>query len=523
MVAQFLRLKLTLLGNVFRHNPLRMLGSLLGLAYGLVLVVLAVVGLAALQESTPDIARVILIVFGSAVTLGFLLLPLVFGVDDPLDPRRFALLGLSKDRLALGLALAAFISIPTAVVTVLAIAQITTWARGPMPVLIAIVAAVLIVPTCVLAARVSSGVASTFLASRRARDTSGILLVLVLATLAPLAAILATVDWDSQGLPIMRRIASVLGWTPLGVLWGAPGEAAVGHTDLALLKLLIGVVFLGVLALVWRSLVGVVQVRPQPEARARDYSGLGWFETLPSTPAGMIAARSLTYWNRDPRYRVALAVIPVVPIVMVIALLVAGVPATVVAWIPVPVMCLFLGWTIHNDVAYDGTAFWAHVSANISGVDDRLGRVIPTLLLGVPLAILGSVVTTAITGDWASLPGLIGLSAAVLLVGLGVSSVSSAGVPYPAVRPGDSPFAQPPATNSTGSVVQALSFFVTVLASAPVLVFVVLGQTVSPLWHFAALAVGLTLGMLALAGGVLWGGRIVTRHSPELLAFTVQN
>lgn len=523
MVAHFLRLKLDVLANAFRGNPLRRAGSLLALVYGLVLVVLAASGLVALRDETPDIARVILIVFGSAVVLGFLLLPLIFGVDDPLDPRRFALLGMSNNRLAFGLGVSAFISIPALVVTVFAIAQVATWSRGPVPVFIAIVSAVIIVPTCVLAARISGALASTFLASRRARDGVGIGLVLVLAVAAPFIALLANVDWDSRGLPVIRRIASVLDVTPLGAAWGAPGEAALGNVDVAVQRLLIAVAFLGVLALAWRALVGFVVVRPAQEARSRNYSGLGWFETLPSTPAAVIAARSLTYWGRDARYRVALAVIPVVPIVMVLALLVAGVPVAVVAWIPVPVMCLFLGWTVHNDIAHDSSAFWAHVSANTSGVDDRLGRIIPTLMLGVPLVVIGSLVTVAVTGLWASLPGLAGLSAAVLLIGLGVSSVISAAFPYPAVHPGDSPFAQPQAVGSSSSVIQSLSFFLTVVLTAPVIVLVVLGETVSASWHWGALAVGIGIGLAAVIIGVRWGGSIVTRRAPELLAFTLQN
>ena len=523
MVAQFLRLKLAVLANAFRGNPLRRAGAYFGLIYGLVLVVLAAGGLAALRDATPDVARVILIVFGSTVILGFLLLPLVFGVDDPLDPRRFALLGMPNNRLALGLAVAAFVSIPTVVVVIFVIAQVATWSRGPLPMFIAILSAVIIVPTCVLAARVSGAVASTYLASRRARDGSGIGLVLVLAVAAPLTAIIAGVDWDSQGLPIIRRIASVLGATPLGAAWGAPGEAALGNVDVAFQKLFIAIIFLGALVLAWRLLVGFIVVRPPQEARSRNYSGLGWFETLPATPAGIIAARTLTYWGRDGRYRVALAVIPIVPIVMVAALLIAGVPVAVVAWIPVPVMCLFLGWTVHNDLAHDSTAFWAHVSANTSGVDDRLGRIIPTLLLGIPLVIVGSLATAAITGQWASFPGLAGLSFAILMVGLGVSSVVSAAFPYPAVHPGDSPFAQPQAIGSGGSVVQSLSFLLTVVLTAPVIVLVVLGETVSAGWHWGALAAGVGLGLVAVVVGVRWGGHIVTKRLPELLAFTLQN
>jgi ABC-2 type transport system permease protein len=186
-------------------------------------------------------------------------------------------------------------------------------------------------------------------------------------------------------------------------------------------------------------------------------------------------------------------------------------------------MCLFLGWAVHNDIAYDSTAFWTHVSANTSGVDDRWGRLVPALFVGIPLVLLGSLITVLITGGWNTLPALVGLSACVLLVALGISSVMSAGFPYPAVHPGDSPFAQPQAAGTAGSVVQSLSFFATILLAAPVVGLVVLGMLFDPVWYWAALGGGLFIGTVALYVGVHWGGRIVRRRAPELLAFTLQN
>src|SRR5690606_41545430 len=52
---------------------------------------------------------------GAALVLGSVLLPLVwFGVDDTLDPARFALLPLPRTRLVLGLLAAALLSVPAA-------------------------------------------------------------------------------------------------------------------------------------------------------------------------------------------------------------------------------------------------------------------------------------------------------------------------------------------------------------------------------------------------------------------------
>ncbi|MEP6481855.1 MAG: hypothetical protein ABJA94_07600 [Rhodoglobus sp.] len=523
MVAQLLRLKITLLGNNFRRSPWRLVAMIITLVYGLGLAGVIASGLIALRQETPDIARAIVVVFGALVVLAFLLLPLMFGVDDTIDPRRFSLFGIPTARLAFGLAVAAAVSVPTLVVTLFAVAQIVTWSRGTLPVLLAVVAAVLIVPTCVLAARVSSGIASLFLTSRRARDLTGILLLLVLAVGAPFITVLAMIDWQASGLPIVRRIAAIAAWTPFGAVWSLPGDVAGDNAAAALPHLLISVAFLVVLWVAWRIVVATMLVTQPREAAAKHYSGLGWFERMPDTPTGVVAARSLTYWSRDARYRIALTAIPIVPLVIVGTLVIAGIPWAFIAWVPVPVMCLFLGWSPHNDLAYDSTAFWIHVSANTSGRADRWGRLAPPLFIGVPLVLVGSVVTVALSREWATLPALIGLGACVLFVGLGISSVISAGFPYPAVRPGDSPFAQPQAAGTAGSVVQSVSFFGTALSAAPVVLIAFLLGGSSPVWFWVALVVGLAIGLIVLLLGVRIGGHLINRRAPELLAFTLQN
>ena len=524
MVTQFLQLKLSIVANTFRRGPAQRLGMVLTLLWGITATIVLAAGLIDLRTATPDVARVLVVVIGSAVVLGFLTLPLALDIDDTIDPRRFALLGIPVTPLAFRLAAAASVSAPTFAVVVLSVAQIATWSRGPLPALMAILGAIVIVPTCVLASRVSMALSSMFLSSSRARDGVGNIAVGVLVVVAIAIATLATFDWQSQVLPIMRRIASIVEWTPLGSVLSAPGDIALGFGGQAAAKLLISVLFLAVLWFAWRALVAFMLARPGRDPGVRPRSSLGWFARLPATPAGAIAARSLTYWGRDARYGVSLAVIPIIPFVLVAALLVGGVPAGYIVWVPVPVMCLFLGWTLHNDVAHDSSAFWVHVASNTRGVDDRGGRIVPALFLGIPLVVIGSLVTVVISDDQSTLPGLIGLSACLLLSGLGISSFVSAAFPYAAVHPGESPFAQPQANGAAGSVVQSVSFFMTILLAVPVVWLMVLSTTEPGHdWQLWALGSGVATGLVVLVGGIFWGGHIVSKRGPELLAFTLRN
>ncbi|WP_349898607.1 hypothetical protein [Parafrigoribacterium soli] len=523
MVAQFLRLKLRLLANTLRRSPWQVVGIIIALLYGLGAAFLAIGSLIALRFADAAFAGTIVTLLGSVLVLGFLLLPLAFGVDDTLDPRRFALFGIPSARLAAGLALAALIGVPSLVIAVIAIAQVVTWSRSPLAMTLAVLSALVIVVTCVLGSRVTTSIAAFLLSSRRARETTGFITVIAIVSLSPVAVLLASLDWHRDGIRLLAGIARVAGWTPLGAVWASPADVAVGNVGAALAKAAIGIAFVGILWLAWRALVEKMLVTPARETQVRHERGLGWFARMPDNPTGAIAARALTYWFRDPRYRISLVMVPIVPVLLMVPLYTVGVDWHYLALIPVPVMCLFLTWSIHNDVAYDHTAIWLHLASNTSGRADRLGRVVPALILGVPLVLIGSPICAALFGDWAVLPSLLGLGTCILLLGLGLSSVMSARFPYPAVRPGDGPFMQPQSSGTVAAVAQSISFFAIIGISLPVVALAALGFAFGIAWHLAALAAGVVIGLACFFGGVHWGGRIFDRRAPELLAFTLRN
>jgi ABC-2 type transport system permease protein len=522
VVAQILGLKLRLLANSLRRTPWQILTLVLGLLYGLGTAVLLVGGLVSLRFVEGNVASSAVVALGAVVLIIYTTLPLVLGIDDSLDPRKFSLFGISDSKLAAALAVASFVSVPTIVIAIMAIAQIVTWSRGFAPVFLALVAAVLIICTCVMSARISTSIAAFLLSTRRARDVTGIVGIIALVSLSPAIVALSTVDWAERGLDVLAQISGVLAWTPLGAGWAIPADAATGDTAGALLKLLIAVAWLGVLWVVWRALVAAMLVTPQRQAASRRYSGLGWFSLFPGTPTGAIAARSVTYWLRDSRYGASLVVIPLIPLVIVFALSIAGVPAEPLALIPVPVMCLFLSWSVHNDAAFDNTAIWLHLSASTRGTADRWGRLAPALIVGVPLIVVGSLVSAAVYGERSILPSLVGVGSGILFSGLGLSSVMSARFPYPAVRPGDSPFAQPQSGTPAG-LIQALSFLAILVFASPTIAFVVLGLLYGQGWPLASLASGVVIGLAALVGGVAWGARIFDRRGPQILMLAMRD
>lgn len=519
MVAQLLRLKLQLTLNTFRRSAWQVVGLVLAVVAGLWVIVLAGTGLVALRLVNDEIARNTMVVGGSLVVLGFLVLPLIFGVDDQLDPRSFSLFGLKNRTLSAGLFAAALIGVPSIVLAVLSVMTVVTWSRGALPVILAVISAILAVATCVLLARVTTSLAAVLLSTRRAKEAVGVVGIVLLVAVSPAIVALTTVNWQRDGFAVLARIADVLSWTPLGAVWSFPGDAAVGNVGAAFVKLLLVLVTLGLLWLLWEWIVARMLVTQERAGVSKEYGGLGWFDVLPGRPAGAISARSVTYWLRDPRYLVSLIMIPIAPFLMFVPLAFAGVPTNVLALLPLPVMCVFLGWAIHNDLASDSTAIWLHVASGVKGTADRIGRLFPVLLVGIPLIIIGSTVSILFFGDWDALPSMIGVSTSLLFAGVGISSFTSAMFPYPTSLPGDSAFVQPQASGGTGAVVQLFSLLGSIVFTIPAVVFAGLGLAGNPNWHIASLVAGAGVGVIVLVVGVLAGGRVFDRRGPEIVGF----
>jgi ABC-2 type transport system permease protein len=515
--ALLVRLKLRLLVNQFRRSPWQVVGLVLALVYGAGITALLVAMLIALRFASVQLATAVTVGGGSVAVLAFLIVPVFVGIDDTLDPRRFALLGIERTRLAVALAVSGIVGVPALALLLVAFAAVATWSRTPGSALAALICVPCIVLTCVLLSRIGAGAAGLLLSTRRSREAVAAVLVIGVSLLAPLVVLLTNLDLGRRALEGVGDVAAVLGWTPLGAAWAAPASLAAGRAS-GIAQLAIALATVVVLAVVWRALVGAALVTPGRQAKPQTLAGIGWFGRLPATPRGAIAARAASYWARDVRYRVSAISIPVTPIVLVLVLGLAGVPGSLLALLPVPVVALFLGWATHNDIAYDHTAIWLHVAAGVRGVDDRIGRLAPVLVVGLPVLIAGSFVSAAIAGRLLLAAPLIGVSCCILLAGMGLGGISSALMPYPVPRPGSSPFQQPNSSGGLAALVQSALFLLQLVVSAPAIVLAVLAYQGGGGWAWASLAVGLVVGVGVLWWGTSAGGRIFERRGPELLA-----
>lgn len=517
MVATLVRLRFLLLRNQLMRSPWQLIATILGGLYALFVLGACIIGLVGLSFAPLELARTVVVLVGAAVVLGWSVLPaLTSGIDQTVDPARLAPFPIRTNTLLVALLVSGVLGVPGIVTSIAALGTVGTWSRHPLAAVAAVVCSAIGVLTAVAGSRMLVAVASRVGAGRRAREVKTLLVMIPLILLGPIIVIVSS--FLRQLGDVLPIIGDVVGYTPFGAAWAVPADIAAGEPLRAAVEFVIAVATLGVVLLVWRWALTRALERPAQPAQAKATAGgLGMFARFPGTPWGAVAARSLTYWMRDPRYSQSLISVPLVPLLIFFY---AGLNGALTPLIFVgPILAVLLSLSIYTDVAYDNTAFALHVAAGVRGRDDRIGRVVALAVFAVPVTLLIEVVCVAVVGRWDLLLPMLGISIGALLTGFGVASVASALFLVQVPAPGDNPFKAKPG----GGFSLMLSMFATwgVLAVLviPELVLAIIGLvTLDQLWGVLSLVVGLVLGGILLVVGINVGGRVYDRRAPELLA-----
>ena len=202
MVARFLTLKLTLMGNTFRRSVWQTIGMIVAALYALGtvgLLIAAVVGLGFFGD--PAWAGLAITLGGALAVLGWWIIPIfAFGVDATLDPHRFTTFAIPRRTLLAGLAVAGLVSVPGIATVLLALGASFAWLLQPGVLLVSLVGAVLGVATCVLGSRAITTVLAPVLESRRYREVVTILALVLVMTIGPL------VGWLANGVEVSNLV-----------------------------------------------------------------------------------------------------------------------------------------------------------------------------------------------------------------------------------------------------------------------------------------------------------------------------
>ncbi|WP_061964061.1 hypothetical protein [Demequina aurantiaca] len=530
MVASVLAIKFRTQRHVLERERWRILIVIGGALWAVVLLPWTLWGASALAAEGSDFREDVLVGATLILTLGWVSVPvLITGLDDTLDPGRFASFGVGARRIMAGLTVAALLTIPVAFFTVFFLILTSVWRDlGAGPVIVAIVGAVLTVLSLVFVARVAAMWSTRVLASRRARGAAVAGIAVGLGLMAPLAWVLFSDGLDAVLENYLVVFLDQVAVTPVGAGMSAPNAAAVGDWFGVTWRL--GELALWVLLLwgAWRANVAYALVNPKfrgAGTRRRDDTIIAAVKNAPmrgvlptrSMAATAVRARLLRYWFSDPRYLANMMGVFVFPVVFVA--LVMPVTGLDVRWsflAPV-LLAASIGWGRHNDVAYDSSALWLDVVSGRIGVDVLRGRMSAIVAWALPATLVACAAIVAWSGLWQVAPALVGACVGVLGLTLGVSAVSSVVFPYRAPAPGENPLGAEVGSVGAGLVAQLVSSAATVVLLPLVIAPLVLALAVDPRWAWLACIAGLALGPAAYIAGVRLAGRAYDSRAGKLL------
>ena len=438
--VHFVRLKLRIMGNGLRGQSWRVALFVAGAGFGLLGAVagfLLLTGTAAVEEHR--IGLIVAAFAGTAITLGWLLMPLLFfGIDETIDPARFALLPIPRRALLRGMLAAALVGIP-AVATAVALTGLVVGGAlrgGVGAALVGLVGGGLALLTCVVGSRALTSAFASMLRSRRVRDLAAIAMAVLASSIAPIQ--LAVTALVRSGDPARAgRIADVLAWTPLAAPFTAHIDVADGRWPTALAKLAIGAGSLALLTFWWSATLEAAMVGAASGGRAGAASSSERPVTslYPRVLRGLranrgtaLVAREWRYWWRDPRRRSGLISLTIAGVVLPIALSATG------GGTPLPLAVAFSAvlsaMVLANQFGSDGTAYALHVIIGIPGRVELRARSIGLAMLMAPILLAAVVIVGFVLGSAEQLPAALGTVAAGLGVSAGAAALVSVLVPY---------------------------------------------------------------------------------------------
>ncbi|MDR0285347.1 MAG: hypothetical protein LBI33_10740, partial [Propionibacteriaceae bacterium] len=463
MVATLLKLRFRLAIAELKRSTVRLVLTIIFGLYALVmvaaLVILMLVAAGTVNGHQHE-AGAIIVVVGSVVVVGWILLPLVFfGSDQTLDPARFAQFPLTGRKLAPGLVVAGLVGLPGLITALLCVGSALLWIRHPGVVLVGVVGGALgflmTQVTCRMAATALAGT----LSSRKAKDMTGLIGLVLILLLSSLGYVISLVaarfsasgNW-TQAMAASQTAGTILSWTPLGAPWALVGDAAAGSWGLLVVHLVLTLAYLAAGLWAYGAVLDKALQTPAHEGTtgvlAHDSiaKAASWpWAAGRYAPVAAITARCLRYWRRDPRYLGTIPAMLLLPVLFTV--MGKTVPADeigsfftvgIVAF-GLGLMALMAGYSLSADVAFDASAWWIHLAAGVKGWQDRLGRVVAQALWCVPFVLVVGIAVPVIMGAPGRIPTTLGAMAALYLVGLGVASVFSALFIYPVALPGESP------------------------------------------------------------------------------------
>jgi ABC-2 type transport system permease protein len=427
------RLKLSLLRNGLRQSRGRRAAYVASAVAVLLFAALQLLGLIMLRGTAHADSLVVLLV--AVLALGWAVMPLFFpSGDETLDPTRLVMLPLRPRPLVRALLVASLVGIGPLFTLCLLAGSVIALARGAAAYVVGVIGLALALLVCVALARAVAAANIRLLTSRKGRDLA-VLSGLVIAVGAQVVNFGAQ-QLSASGLAELDPAADVLRWVPPASAIGAVESVSQGAYGVGLLQLASNAAALAALIAVWSRHLTRLMTSPDgstlqavTETAVREGTSTGLSRLLPAGRTGTVMERSLRYVWRDPKTKAAWVTSLAIGLIVPLFNAVQGTGSIYFACFAAGM----LGIQMYNQFGQDTSAFWMvamTVSSRRDAYVELRGRALALLSITLPYAVLVTVLTTALLGDWPKLPEVLGLSLALLGAMLATGAWTSARFPY---------------------------------------------------------------------------------------------
>lgn len=530
MVATLVRLRWSIVLHQLRRDWWRLLFVVAGAVWSLSIVPSVVFAVVRLGKESYDVRHDALVAIATLIAVAWVALPLLAtGVDDALDPARFAPWGVSARRLMPGLTVAAFTTVPAAFFVAVAVVLAMTWrgiTPGPLPLLGGLLGAIATAVTWVFSARLVTLWGARFLVRRGSKLILAAGAAVGISVFADGVIRLRREGLDQFLQADMAVVVDQLSRTPLAAGFAAPASLAESNPWGMWWRLLMTCAWAVLLWLAWRDAVAFSMTHPVTKATSsiRGDDAVASAVSRPSVArlsarrvVAAVTTRTVRSWRSDPRYIAQALGSLVLPVLLGgVAIAVAGQTGPWIASVPMA-LAVSIGWGRHNDLAYDGSALWLDLVAGVKGVYVARGRMLGTAVWAVPVVLAASLAAAGLSQRWDLAVAITASSLGALGTSLAVAATTSVLIAYPVPTAGDSPFGQGAGSIGASLVGQVLSSagtsVVVPLTSLPLAAAIVWGGP----WQWVAIVTGLALGPAALWWGTTAAGALFDRRTGTLL------
>lgn len=517
MVGNLLSLKWAHFVASLKRSGWALAGTIIGAVYALFGLFAVFAVFMAQRGGDPETVQGLAVILAALVSALWCIVPVVIsGQDSTLDPDILAPFPLKPGEILGGQLAGSVISIFGMMTLIGSFFPVMGWA-SPLPAVVSVFSGILGFLILMICSRLMSALGMAIRQKRFLAEGIGAVFFLALLCAGPLAGSLTESLFSPSWV---HAVASVLGWTPLGVAWALPGDVAQGQWLVLALRLVVTAVCLVGGLLLWRAVIAhqishVGAGGASSPGRSKSRTSLGLFSRFPASPVGAVAARTATYYLKDPRLNLNLLVAPGFLVVFWFMGTANGGASLIMVG---PLVGWMLAWQSSYSVSYDNTAFALHMTAPVTGVQDRWGRTLGMVVVFVPLVVVVSAAAMLLQGTPGGIPTNLGASLCMLLAGLGVGACISVRYALPVAAPGESPWKSRKNNSGMANVlIQFLTSLLIVGLALPVWVLLGVGAlTGNPVFGWIALVVGCLYGGAMLWVGVRLGGAWYDKRAPEL-------